>query len=507
MKTRQHIKRMLIAFCALFVVLCVYLVYIVNAYGTRWFNSPYNTRVSAQKSSVIPGSILDRNGVTLAATNSEGNRVYSDDRSLRRAVSHTVGDSYGQTYGAEMFFSKYLLGFDQSIVERVSQALQGVRRYGSDVALTIDAKLCDYAYHRIDGYQGALVVMNYQTGELLCSVSNPIFDPKYIDDYLNGDESLAEGAMVNRVTSGRYTPGSVFKIVTAVTALRYLPGVTERTFLCDGPLAFDKNTGKYLEKIHISPAQDEKNQADDTAEDAENDETPGVSGAYNVLRDYNGEYHGEITFQKAFAKSCNHVFAQLAMEVGAERLARVAKELGIGDDFLFGDMMAYASSYQKPENDWELAWSGVGQYKDIITPLNMCMIVAGVANGGDIPEPKLLLSVKNRTGITLSMLHRSDYSNNALSASEAETLTKLMLGAVDGGTGTRAKVSGYAVAGKTGTAETGSGVKPNAWFAGFIDDDAHPLAIVVVLEKGGSGGSVAAPIAGKVLQRAIELGY
>lgn len=507
MKTRQHMKRMLIAFCAMFVVLCVYLVYIVNAYGTRWFNSPYNSRVNAQKSSVIPGDILDRDGTVLATSNSDGERVYNEDRSLRLAVSHTVGDSYGQTYGAEMFFSKYLLGFDQSIVERVSQAMRGEQRYGSDVTLTVDGALCDYAYHRINEYKGAAVVMNYKTGEILCSVSSPVFDPKYIDDYLKGEDELEDSAMVNRVTSGRYTPGSVFKIVTAVAAIRYLPGVTERTFTCDGPLVFERNTGVYLPNIHISPEQDAENQKTATAEDAKNDETPGVSGEYNVLRDYNGEYHGELTFAQAFAKSCNHVFAQLAMEVGAERLARVAKELGVGDDFLFNDMVAYASSYKKPENDWQLAWSGVGQYQDLMTPLHMCMIVSAIANGGDMPEPKLLKTVKDSTGLSINMLRSASYEKNALSGSEADTLTKMMLETVTGGTGRRAAVSGVSVAGKTGTAETGSGVKPNAWFAGFVDDDAHPLAVVVVLEKGGSGGSVAAPIAGKVLDRAIELGY
>lgn len=498
MNTRQNIKGMLVIFCALFLVLCIYLVYIIGAYGTRWFSSPYNSRLNDQKNRVIAGDILDRTGKKLATTDSDGDRVYIDDSSVRHATAHSVGDNYGQTFGAENFYSKYLLGFDQSIFERIAQAVSGKPGYGSDVTLTIDAALCDTAYDAMGDYRGAVVVMNYKTGEILASVSQPTFDPKYVAEYLNGDRDLDSSAMVNRVTSGRYTPGSVFKIVTAIAAIRYLPGVTERTFTCDGPLCFDAKSGRYLPDVHITAEED-------IAASEENE--PGMSGEYLVVRDYNDEYHGEIDLKTAFAKSCNHVFAQLAMEVGADRLKRVAKELGVGDDFLFDDIVTAASSLDKADTEVDLAWSGVGQFTDIMTPLHMCMIAAGVANDGVMVEPKLLKSITNSLGVSTFELKTETY-RKAMSPTEAAQLTEFMIGTVKSGTGRSAAVSGVTVAGKTGTAEVSSGEDaPNAWFVGFVDEDEHPLAVCVVLEKGGSGGSNAAPVAAKVLKKAIALGY
>ncbi len=500
MNTRRHIKAMLALFCAMFLVLCVYLLYIINAYGTRWVSSPYNTRLTSQKNSVIAGNILDRAGTVLATTDRNGDRVYIDDGSVRRATSHVVGDSYGQTFGADTFYSKYLLGFDQSVFERVSQVFSGANRYGSHVQLTIDAKLCDYAYGLLGDYNGAVVLMNHKTGEILASVSRPDYDPKYVDEYLSGKRSLDKSAMVDRVTAGLYPPGSVFKIVTLTAALRYLPGVETRTFTCDGPLAFDTETGRYLSSVNITAEQDKQNQAEAGGSSA------GLSGKYRVVRDYNGQYHGELTLKSAFMKSCNHVFAQLAMEVGADRMKKVARELGVGDDFLFSDMVAYASSYEKPETQLDLAWSGVGQYKDIMTPLHMCMIAGGVANDGVMMEPKLLKAVVAVNGTATGKL-KSEAYKKPFTATEWETLKSYMIAVVESGTGRNAAISGHTVGGKTGTAEVSGRDKPNAWFVGFVADTEHPLTVCVVLEKGGSGGSNAAPIAGKVLKKAIKMGY
>jgi len=497
MNTRNNIKGLLIVFCVMFVILSVYLVYTTDQYGTRWFASPYNSRVNAQKNNVIAGDILDRNGVTLATTDSEGDRVYPSDTSLRLATAHVVGDNYGQTFGAENFFSKYLLGFDQSLFTRVSTALSGRPGNGSDVVLTIDSKLSDTAFSAMGNFDGAVVVMNYKTGELLASVSKPSFDPKYVADYLNGKKDLDSSAMVNRVNSGKYTPGSVFKMVTALAAVRYLPGVTERTFHCDGPLAFDAKTGKYLPDVHFT--SEEYKQTDETK--------AGMIGEYRVVRDYNDEYHGDITFAQAFAKSCNHVFAQLAMEIGADRLARVAREVGIDADFLFSDMVTAAGSFEKAATDVDLAWSGVGQYTDIATPLSVCLLAGSAGNGGVMMQPKLLREVRTSSGAVTHQV-QPETERRAMSAAEAAALADLMVQVVEGGTGRSARVSGVTVAGKTGTAEVSSDEKaPNAWFAGFVRDDAHPLAVCVVLEQGGSGGSHAAPIAAQVLKKAISLGY
>lgn len=510
--TRKYIKAMLALFCAMFLVLCVYLVYIVGAYGTRWFTSPYNSRVQAQKSNVQAGRIADRNGELLAYTADSGERFYSTDRARRRAICHVVGDSYGQTVGAESMFAKYLLGFDQDVADRFVETLSSGVRMGSSVMLTIDAKLCDYAYDLMNDYWGSVVLLNYKTGEILCSVSQPTFDPNYMEDYIEGRKELAASAMVDRVTMGKYTPGSTFKTVTLIAALRYLPGVTERTFDCDGALVFDRETGKYLPDVAVDDSDftqsttqsydREKEGAEDTGAE------PDTVQKYSIVRDYQSQYHGEITLFEAYTKSCNHVFAQLALEVGAAKMAQTARELCIGDEFLFDDLLLYTSSYAKPDTQLNLAWSGVGQYKDLMTPMQMCMLTAAVANDGVMMQPRLLSKVVTKNNYVRFTQSSKTYKT-ILSAAEAEIVQQAMLGTIKSGTGTSAAVKGYAVGGKTGTAEISSNktVNTHAWFTGFVQDDEHPLAVCVILEQAGGGGSKAAPLAGKLLSKAISLGY
>ena len=511
--SRKHIKAMLGLFCAMFLILCVYLVYIVGVYGNRWFTSPYNTRVQAQKNSVQAGRIADRNGQLLAYTDDEGQRRYASEKARRRAVCHVVGDSYGQTLGAESMFAKYLLGFDQDMADLFAETFGSSTRTGSSVMLTIDGELCDYAYDLMDDYWGAVVLMNYQTGEVLCSVSQPTFDPNYMQDYIDGERELAASAMVNRVTMGKYTPGSTFKTVTLIAALRYLPGVTERTFDCDGALVFDRETGKYLPDVAVDDGDFvQTDQETDYNREQEGVQDTGAEPAtvekYSIVRDSNSSYHGEITLFEAYAHSCNTTFARLAMEIGADKMAQTAKDLGIGDEFLFEDMLIYSSSYEKPDTDLNLAWSGVGQYKDIMTPMQMCMLTAAVANDGVMMQPRLLYKVVTRNDYVRSTPGNKVYKT-ILSAAEAELVQEAMLGTVEYGTGTRAAVDGCTVGGKTGSAEISSdkSVKTHAWFTGFIQDEEHPLAVCVILEQAGGGGSMAAPLAGKLLEQAVKLGY
>lgn len=510
--SRKHIRAMLFLFCAMFLVLCVYLVYIVGAYGARWFTSPYNTRVQAQKDSVQAGRIADRAGELLAYTTEGGSRRYAATKARRRAVCHVVGDSYGQTVGAESMFAKYLLGFDQAVADRFVETLGSDTRVGSSVMLTIDADLCDYAYDLMDDYWGAIVMLNYKTGEVLCSVSQPTFDPNYMKDYIDGDRELAASAMVNRVTMGKYTPGSTFKTVTLIAALRYLPGVTERTFTCDGALVFDRVTGKFLPDVAVDDSDFTQNTETDYDRDKEGAEDtgaePDVVEKYSIVRDYQSQYHGELTLFEAYAKSCNNTFARLAMEIGPAKMAKTAKSLGIGDEFLFDDMLLYSSSYVKPDTQLNLAWSGVGQYKDIMTPMQMCMLTAAVANDGVMMQPRLLYKVVTKNNY-VRLTQGSKAYKTILSEAEAALVQEAMLQVVKSGTGTKAAVKGYTVGGKTGTAEISSdkSVNTHAWFTGFVQDEEHPLAVCVIFEQAGGGGSVAGPVAGKLLKRAIELGY
>lgn len=529
---KAQLRIVVVLLCAMFLSLTLYFGYAVNTYGGRWFVNPYNPRIQNEKKKVIPGDILDRNRSVLATTDAAGERIYTDDKGLRKSVSHVVGDNYGLSIsGAETFLAQYLLGFDANVFERIYQSFTVTQRKGSSVMLTVDAQLNEYASSAMGDNRGAIIVLNYETGEILASVSHPMFDPKNMDAYRpasdtekrNNKNDGDTSALVNRVTMGRYTPGSVFKLITAAAAIRYLPGVNEREFNCEGPLAFDKDSGQFVSSVQISPEEDKANreaEAEARKNKAAGKPTPVPSPAidaetpvdetetYKLVRDYNSDYHGELTLKSAFAKSCNATFARLGMEIGYERIARMATEFGIGEDFMFKDVMVYPSDFPAADSQVNLAWSAIGQYKDIVTPLNFALIVAAIANDGVMMEPKLLKGVINSRNYNVYQFKTKVY-RKPLSPSEAELMQEYMLETVKSGTGTSAALSKYKVGGKTGTAEVSSdkSKQPHAWFAGFVQSDSHPIAIAVVLENAGTGGGKAAPVARKVLAKAIELGY
>ncbi|MPM90586.1 Penicillin-binding protein A [bioreactor metagenome] len=326
-------------------------------------------------------------------------------------------------------------------------------------------------------------------------VSHPTFDPSDIAKYLDEDAEDTT-ALVNRAVMGRYTPGSVFKIVTAAAAIRNISDISERKYECVGPLVFDATTKKYLENVIVTAEQD----TEEKAEQYKN---------YLFLRDYARDYHGERTFEQAFAASCNTSFGRIGMQVGSGLLLRMAESLGFNEDFVFDEIMLYPSSFEEASTDVNVAWSAVGQYTDIVTPMHMCMISAMIANDGVMMEPKIMKRITNARGYQIESL-KSEVFKTPLSKAEAETLRELMYGVVKSGTGTGAKIKGYDVGGKTGTAEiTGKDGKntTNAWFTGFIYDENHPLAVAIVLENGSTGGKTAAPAAGKILKKALDYGY
>ncbi len=524
---RSNLRVMLVLFTTMFAVLLVYFVYSVTTYGGRWFNNPYNPRIQSEKNRVIPGEIMDRNQVVLASSDSDGNRVYNDDRSVRTSVSHVVGDNYGlTTTGAESFFSRTLLGFDTGLFERVYTAVSSEEARGESVVLTIDAELTAYASDAFRDYRGALVLMNYETGDVLAMVSHPEFDPENMDAYRpksdaekrSGESEGDTSALVNRALMGRYTPGSIFKVITAAAALRNLGGIEGREFDCEGPLAFNGESGAFLANVHISPEEDKENRnaAPTPRPSLELSETPVIAPGASpdimanllLVRDNDSDYHGELDFEEAFTASCNVTFGRIGMELGAGRISRMAQDFGFGEDFLFSDLILYPSNYELPQRDIDVAWSAAGQYRTTVTPMHMCMIAAGIANKGVMMEPRMLHGTISSREFVRGQRRPSVYKR-ALTESEAEKMTELMKEVVQSGTGSRAAISKWTVCGKTGSAQISSDrdVNSHAWFMGFIEESEHPLAIAVVLEKAGSGGRMAAPVAKEVFERAIRLGY
>ena len=455
----RNMRVLLAAFIALFVLLGSYLLYSTVTYGEKWFSSPFNPRISAAKNVANAGTIYDRNGISLAWSEGE-ERFYAESSDMRRAVSHIVGDVYGKSMGAETYFAKYLYGYDQGVLDKFASAAQGSQK-GGDVYLTIDAALCEFIYNRME-YDGAVVLMNDETGEILASVSVPTFDPEAIK---NGEEEESGSKYLNRVTQGRYPPGSTMKIVTTAAALEN--GVTDLEIDCTGSAVVDG------QKITC----------------------PKDGG------------HGKVDLTTAFEKSCNIYYAELAVALGKTNMTRAAERFAFDDEFTFPDFSMLSSNFEAGNNDGDLAWAGIGQYKDLVTPMHNMLIAAGIANGGTVMQPNTLLDV--RYGGSSAYQYTPVQFRSFVSNQTAQTLAGLMRGTVDHGTATSADISAAPICGKTGTAEyvEDGEVKNHSWFVGFSQDADHPLAIAVILEGAGFGSAHAAPLAGEVLAKAIELGY
>ena len=202
---------------------CVYGAYSVSTYGSRWVSSARNTRYRKAKSTIIPGDIRDRSGVTIASTDENGKRVYQSNILSRSSMVHVLGDTEGNVAnGVESFQANYLLGFHSSLQERVNNLLEGKTRKGDTVVVTADSRLQTAIVQmfrngeKTKGKCGAAVVMNYKTGEVLALVSLPVYDPENITDTIR---QSTQHPYWNRAIQSKLPPGSTFKIITAVSAL------------------------------------------------------------------------------------------------------------------------------------------------------------------------------------------------------------------------------------------------------------------------------------------------
>ncbi len=467
-KVKRNIKRLAFLFIAAFVFMVGYFSYSVYSYGARWLNNPYNPRLASVKKNVIAGDIKDRNGMVLATTDSDKDRVYNDSATIRKANAHVVGDNYGQVQtGAENFHAQYLLGMNEDFFDKVYQNFVSNTNRGNDVLLTVDANIAAAAYEAMGEYNGAVVLMNYQTGEVLAMVSKPTFDPYNVASLLESQD-MPDGLFLNRAIQSQYPPGSVFKIVTTASALENLPNIlNDGTYNCQGQITLGGN----------------------------------------AIVDYNKTVHGNQTLKQAFANSCNSYYADLSTKLSASQLEKTAKTFGFNEEFWFKDMSVVRSRAEFPNGDTNLmAWSAIGQNKDTVTPLHMCLIAGAVANDGVMMEPKLLKQVINNQGAATVSVQPTQF-RRILSSANATILKDMMAETVNNGTGTGAALRMFQACGKTGTAEIGGDRQAHSWFVGFVDDPNHPLAIAVILEEAGTGGAYAAPVAKTVFTAAIRADY
>jgi penicillin-binding protein A len=372
---------------------------------------------------------------------------------------------------------------DSLFWSRIQSLITGKQPEGSSIELTIDPAAQQAAWDALGNQDGAVVAIEPSTGKILAMVSTPGFDPNTLATHDTEAASTAyqqllaaDGdPLINKATSENYPPGSTFKLVTAAAALE---------------------SGDYT--------------ADSVLAAPDSLTLPGTSTQLGNFGGSSCSSTGQMTMADALRISCNTAFAQLGADLGDDAIREQAEKFGFdADEKLTVPMTVAGSTYPADPDAAQTALTAIGQYDVRATPVQMAMIAAAIANDGELMTPYLVQTVRTADLDVVSEAEPQIYSQ-AVSASTAQSLTDMMLGVVQSGSGSAAQISGVQVAGKTGTAQTGvDGESPHAWFVGFAPADDPQVAVAVIVQNGGdagseaTGGKVAAPIARAVMQAVI----
>ena len=447
----------------LFIVGLVFLTVSLVQNGDTWVMKRFNRHVYSNGELIGAGTVYDKDGDVLAETK-DGDRVYSDSATTRKSTLHVVGDPKNFiSTGVQSVYSAKLTGYSLLF------GVHNIQRYGkgNDLKLTIDRDICDEAYKALNGRKGTVGIVNYKTGDIVCSVSSPSYDVDDVPDNLLTSDKY-EGVYINRLLGAHYVPGSTFKLVTAICAIENISDIYSREWVCNG----------------------------------EYQPESGVSIKCNA------NHGSHINFKDALAKSCNSAFAQIAIELGQEKLATTAKELGIGSAVtVSGTINSYAGYFDTTDKITlgadALGWTGIGQGNTRIAPITMLRIVAAVANGGTAVSFNIVDSLANQAGKALDFTLPSNQLS-MMNSDVAAKLKEMMRYNVTEHYG-ESRYKGLNLCAKSGTAQIDDDEDHNiAWFTGFMDDDEHPYAFVVVIENGNSGSQTAGPVAKRVLTKLVE---
>jgi peptidoglycan glycosyltransferase len=445
-----------------------------------------NRRVRDSQFSVDRGPILI--GATPIAQSKPSNDRFEYQRTYLPSVASAyapVTGYYSYLYGRagiELTQNSELNGSDPSLAfRRVVDVITNRRQQGASVSLTLNAAAQLAAYKGLSGKKGAVVAIEPKTGKVLALVSRPSYDPNELaghdlDKVSDAWKKLNEDAnkpMSNRAIKEIYPPGSTFKLVTMAAAL---------------------SSGRYTPETKVrSPAVLELPQ---TTVGLPNQNGQNCGGSDNA------------TLTVALRLSCNTAFGSVGLDLGADALREQAEKFGFGERQL-PELGAVASRFPADPNAPQVAQSAIGQFDVQATPLQMAMVAAGIANGGDVMKPYLVQNVKTADLKTVSET-KPESLHQAVSPEVASQLTQMMVDVVEKGTGKPGRISGVQVAGKTGTAQTSPDKPPFAWFTAFAPANDPKVAVAVMIEDANvprndiAGGTLAAPIAKSVMEAVLS---
>ena len=446
-------------------------------------NEPDNPAVVAAARQIVRGVISDRTGTVLATSKNDKNgepyRVYTDP-----SMSSIIGYASRQfgTAGLERAYDAQLTGSVRSDpLQELLKKFDANPYDPQSLQLNISLTLQRDAVNGLGSDLGAVVMLDPRTGKILAMASTPTFNASAVANPTTGAAAFAalqkskQNPLLNRATQGLYVPGSVFKIVTATAGLGS-GAITPSTTYPQQPPA--EQNGLVVDGCKIT-----------------DEPKPWIYGKF-------------LDLDSATENSSNVWFALTGLKTGGAALTDWAGRLGFGKPIPF-DLPTAVSQVTSGggsfgggfKDEVELANAAYGQAETLVTPLQMALVAATIANGGVEMQPQLVNSITSaKTGTTQI---QPKVMSNVLPANLAADISQAMLQAVEGQYGmlftTGAAVPGIPTAGKSGTAQLGSG-EPNSWFIGFAPANNPTVAIAVVVEHGGHGGARAAPLAGQLLR-------
>ena len=394
------------------------------------------------------GTIVDRSGNMLLDITEK--RTYSDNATTRKSTLHWLGDRKGYvSAGAIANYAGAMSGFDKV------NGIYNAGGTGGTASLTLSSKVQNIALEALGDRKGTVAVYNYKTGEILCAVTSPTYDPDNVPD-IDGDTSgKYTGVYLNRFTQSTYVPGSIFKVVTTAAALESVEDILDRRFLC---------TGSY-----------------EYSTEAVTCETP----------------HGTVDLKTALAKSCNCAFAQIAEAVGKKEMVDFVEKLDVTKALTFDGITTAKGNFDISNTGAvSYAWACIGQHTDLVNPARFMTFMGAIAGEGIAAEPYLVSKVQ--VGEETTYRAKTTKMDRILSKEVAKTLKEYMRNNVQTVYGDW-NFNGLNVCAKSGTSQLGGGQTSNAMFAGFVADEAYPLAFMVVVENGGYGASACVPILSSVL--------
>ena len=416
------------------------------AHGDDWASYEGNRDVY-NEGDLSKGKLYDTNG-TLLMQNTPDGMIFNDDASVRTALMHITGDKDNNiSTGANRAFTDELIGYN------LINGVYSLNNAGKDVSLTLDANICATAYEALAGRSGTVGVYNYKTGEILCMVSSPTYDP------VDPPSEPEDGVYLNRFTSATFVPGSIFKLITAAAAIENLDDAYTWEINCTGSVSY--------------------------------------GGEYAVT---DVSAHGTVDLEKALEVSCNCYFGQLAEKLGPDLLEKYTEKAGLMTSYDIDGIKTTEGTFDFPDSGMNLAWTGIGQWEDMINPCSMMVYMGAIANGGEATHPNI---VKPTTFMGKQIDKITTKTTNMIDSTTAASLTEMMANNVVSHYGSE-NFPGLSLCAKSGTAEVGDYKEPHAWFAGFLNDDSNPYAFIVLVENSGYGADVAGAVANTVMQAVVN---